>query len=110
MRTIEELLFEAYRRNDMADAHERSKPLGDRWLGLGTETAYRPALEAGLFRFHNGVTPHARVMGWLCLTNAGVAAMEGHQKEFKKALTALKKTVYKDSYVSQYQLAGGIER
>jgi hypothetical protein len=35
--------------------------------------------------------------------------MEAHKREFSKALRALKKTAYKKSYISQYQLAGGFD-
>lgn len=106
---IKELLFEAYRRNDMADSQEKAKPLEKRWLGLGTAAAYRPVLDKGLMVFHNGKVPPKMCMGWLCLTPAGVVAMESCSSEFSEALEKLKKTNYKRSYLSQYMLAGGLE-
>ena len=59
-KSVKFLLFEAYRRNEMRDSHENSKPLNKRCLGLGTAAAYKPALEAGLMTFHNGRTPPTR--------------------------------------------------
>jgi len=103
-----ELLFEAHRRNDMADSREKAKPLGHRWLGLGTAAAYRPALETGLMVFCDGMAPLPRCMGWLTLTPAGIAAMQEMEEDFAQALAVLKKDRgYASSYASMYQVAGG---
>ena len=103
------LLFEAYRRNVQANRHELSKPIAKRWLGLGTEAAYRPAINAGLMLFHDGHTPPVRCMGWLVLTDAGVKAMQEHKKEFALILRKMNKRGYQNSIEAQYQLAGGIK-
>lgn len=109
------LLFEAYRRNDMADEHERSKPLLKRWLGLGTEAAYREALESGLMRFHDDQKPPPRCMGWLCLTETGIDALLDNAPQFAAVLEQMKrdqgqngKRAYANSYRANYMLAGGI--
>lgn len=81
--SIKGLLFEAYRRNNMADHFEKTKRLSQRWLGLGTAAAYRPVIQAGLMRFYNGRTPPPRCMGWLCLTEQGIKKMQEHEEEFK---------------------------
>jgi hypothetical protein len=108
---IRALLLEAYRRNEMADAHEKAKPILDRWLGLGTAAAYRPALEAGLMRFH-GCTPPPRCMGWLCLTQTGLDAMQSQQKDFSERLAYRKQKAAnsRQGYLDSYQLAGGLTR
>jgi hypothetical protein len=111
--TLKGLLFEAYRRNDMAESVrpnglEVQKPLSERWLGLGTEAAYRSALAAGLMRFHDGQTPPPRCMGWLCLTDAGIKEMQRYEEEFKCMLDFLKARDYPQSYAANYMLAGGI--
>jgi hypothetical protein len=115
--TLKGLLFEAYRRNDMTESVrpnglEMQKPLSERWLGLGTEAAYRPALAAGLMRFHDGQTPPPRCMGWLCLTDAGIKEIQKHEEEFKRVLGLLKADTttggYACSYAANYMLAGGI--
>lgn len=105
---IESLLFEAYRRNRMADACERLKPLTARWLGLGTEAAYRPALKAGLMVFHDGQTPPPRCMGWLCLTPAGVNAMQHKEKKFSFYLRRMRKAGYDSTILANFMLSGGI--
>ena len=102
------LLFEAYRRNAMARTHDRAEPLLQRWLGLGTASAYATALNAGLMRFYDGQTPPPRCMGWLCLTEAGIAEMEAHAKEFAAVLEDMKQHGYSQSIIGQYMLAGGI--
>ena len=84
------LLFEAYRRNEMCDSYEKARPLTQRWLGLGTEAAYRPMLATGLMRFHDGENPPRRCMGWLCLTDAGARAMKEQSRRFQHALADLK--------------------
>lgn len=104
-------LFEAYRRNQMADKHERSKPLGARWLGLGTAAAYRPMLHAGLMEFHDLRHPPQRCMGWLVLTNLGIRALRQCTPEFKEVYARLAADPrYQSSYLSHYQLVGGITR
>ena len=105
---VKKLLFEAYRRNDMADKQERNQPLSMRWLGLGTEAAYRQGINAGLFVFHDGRAPSARCMGWLCLTEKGIREMKENSEEFKRVLDKLKQGDYSRSYASQYMMAGGI--
>ena len=103
---IKSLLFEAYRRNDMIGAARR--PLSTRWLGLGTAAAYRPVLNAALMRFHDGETPPRGCMGWLCLTEAGIAEMDKHEEEFRGILDRLKSSDdYRHSLVANYTLAGG---
>lgn len=84
---IYELLREAYRRNT-ADFQKFEQPLLKRWLGLGTEAEYRPAIKASLMRFHNDKTPAPRYMGWLVLTENGVdellkLAHEFHEQQEK---------------------------
>jgi hypothetical protein len=107
--TIKQLLFEAYRRNDMSDPFERRKPMTRRWVGLGTEAAYRPAIKAGLMVFHDGIAPPPRCMGWLCLTEKGLVALREFESEFAQRLAFLKgNTAYHNSILSQYTLAGGI--
>lgn len=107
---IERLLFEAYRRNESSSLTKQSKPLLSRWLGLGTAAAYRPILEAGLMVFHDGKIPPPRCMGWLCLTPAGVEAMQSKARQFKEELEMLKKTSYRDSRAAHYPLAGGLTK
>lgn len=107
-KVIKSLLFEAYRRNHMADTWEQNKPLTKRWLGLGTYTAYKPILNAGLMRWHNGKQPPMRCMGWLCLTTAGASALQEYEKEFSTILAALKTVGYDRTLKAQYTLAGGI--
>ncbi len=104
------LLFEAYRRNQMADDHEKSKPLAQRWLGLGTVSAYRPALDSGLMTFHNGKRPPSRCMRWLVLTDYGIAEMKKRESEFKSILTKMKNAGYDKTLHSQYMLVGGLTR
>jgi hypothetical protein len=108
---VKRLLFEAYRRNRIADAHERSKRLDQRWLGLGTEAAYRPAIKDGLMTWHDGRMPPRRCMGWLVLTEAGITVMASMEEEFSKAMDDLEQDpAYQRSYLSQYQLVGGLTR
>ena len=109
MATIKQLLFEAYRRNQMADGVERSKPLTRRWLGLGTEAAYRPVLRAGLMQFHDGQIPPPRCMGWLRLTVAGAAVLKHIEPECQTKLSSLNANPrYQSSHVAHYHLAGGL--
>ena len=103
------LLFEAYRRNDMADDYERSKPLERRWLGLGTAAVYRPVINEGYKCFHDGKTPPPLCMGWLILTPKGVKALQRLEAEFSDELNTLKKhTDYSASILGNYTLAGGL--
>jgi hypothetical protein len=107
------LLFEAYRRKEMLtkDAHWQGEPLERWWVGLGTAAAYRPAIRAGLMRFHDDRPPSPRCMGWLCLTPAGIVALAHHEDLFARRLSDLKsRPEYQWSFVSQYQLAGGLTR
>lgn len=109
MKTIvKKLLFEAYRRNQMCDDFEKGKPLEKRWLGLGTEAAYRPALEQGLMAFHDGRVPPKRCMGWLVLTQEGIKAMEKLEEEFKTVLDDMVRSGYLDTLLANYQMLGGI--
>jgi len=100
---IKQLLFEAYRRSDMADSLEKSKPISQRWLGLGTYTTYSPAIKEGFMRFHH--IPPKRCMGWLVLTEKGITALIDLIPEFHEKLEKLKKNPdYKDSKVAYYSL------
>jgi len=102
-------MFEAFRRNDMADSVERRKPLSQRWVGLGSSTAYRPVLETGLMAFHDGKTPPRGCMGWLVLTPKGVELYAELAPELHRRLEDLKKDPdYTNSHISRYQLAGGM--
>ena len=106
-----ELLFEAYRRNDMCDSREKQKPINRRWLGLGTAVAYKLMIESGLMTFHDSRIPPKGCMGWLVLTQYGIALLEENKKEFAIKLKELKSNpLYQGSYISQYQLAGGITK
>lgn len=107
------LLFEAFRRNQMdieSKGHEYNKPILSRWLGLGTEAAYRPVLNSGLMRFFDGRTPYKRCMGWLCLTPLGLEVMNENTKEFKQYLNSCKEQGYDNSILANYSLAGGITK
>lgn len=106
---VKRLLFEAYRRNEMACSLELSKPLNKRWLGLGTEAAYRPAIKEGLMTWFDGKVPPVRCMGWLVLTTKGIATIHSLDAEFSKRMKELNDMEeYKNSWRSQYQLAGGM--
>lgn len=110
---VKVLLFEAYRRNELFAKHdswENSKPLEKRWLGLGTEAAYKPGLKAGLFVFFDGETPPIRCQGWLCLTESGIKEMRKHESEFKETLESALKDGYGKTIHANYQLAGGLTR
>ena len=104
---VKGLLFEAHRRNDML---EQIKPIGKRWLGLGTEAAYRPAIAAGLMVFHDGQNPPPRCKGWLTLTPKGVKALKGLEPEFTERLDAWKRGGYERTLAAQYSLMGGLSR
>lgn len=64
-----DLMLEAYRRWVVL-GHNEQKPLRERWLGLGTESNYRPVLTAGLMQWVEE-KPTPRTMGWLKLTEKG---------------------------------------
>jgi hypothetical protein len=87
-KAIKDLLFEAYRRNEMRDSVEDSYPLRDRWLGLGTAAAYRPVIEAGLMKFILELTPPRGCMGWLTLTETGEALFHELEPELAERMTA----------------------
>jgi hypothetical protein len=61
------LMIEALRRYCMFHAGE---PLDQAWIGLGTASEYKPALESGLMRWAHG-KPSVRCLGWLTLTPKG---------------------------------------
>lgn len=108
-----ELMLEAYRRNEMfqrtEDRHELLKPLGERWIGLGTEPAYRAAFAAGLMRWapRCGV-PAKRCVGWVALTPEGVAQFTEHEAELKAEFQRRKGPRYEASILGNYTLAGGL--
>jgi len=97
------LLLEAFRRNSMKHSYELSKPILCRWLGLGTEAAYRPVLQAGLMRWWDGRKPAKRCMGWLCLTEKGLEVLFDSYPEFQRDLEYRSKKPF-DNYV----LANGV--
>ncbi len=89
------LMNEAIRRYCLFHAGES---LDFAWIGLGTKSEYRPALDAGLMTFHDGREPYKRCMGWLVLTKKG-------QTEFLKMLANLIKNSYiPENFVNQYEL------
>jgi hypothetical protein len=104
------LLFEAYRRNDLINRQLGEKtPLESRWLGLGTEAAYRPIIEAGLMTWVSGQPTAPRQARWLKLTAAGVEAFAAYEKELSEALAELKRSeAYQREYSSRFQLAGAL--
>jgi hypothetical protein len=108
-KAVRRLLFEAYRRNQKRDSFMQGQALLDRWLGLGTEAAYRPVLKAGLMRFSSG-PPAKRCMGWLVLTRKGANLMRALTPEFIDRMNALVGAGYNDSLAARFQLAGGITR
>ena len=65
------LLLEAHRRNLIHGKNDvnKNKPLGARWLGLGTEPEYRQVITDGYMKFVN--YPSFKCMGWLHLTPLG---------------------------------------
>ena len=108
-----ELLIEALRRNEMFvrnnDRHELLKPMYRRWLGLGTLSAYKAALDEGLMQWHNGTVPYPRTQGWLTLTPKGVRALRQVKPEFEWRLADANAAGYQRTFHSQYQLAGGLK-
>lgn len=103
--TVKSFLTEAHRRIKNGDRHEKSKPILQKWVGLGTAAAYRPMLKLGLMRFHDYKTPPPRCMGWLCLTVKGLKQLRILQKEQK---AHLKSVCEEKSLENQYMLAGGL--
>ena len=83
-RNLRSQMFEAYRRAHMGDSWEKAKPLGQKWIGLGTRSAYKEALDGGYMVFHDGKTPEC--MGWLVLTPKGVDLYCQLAPEFKEAV------------------------
>ena len=67
------LLIEAFRRHITFNEHNHNKPIGEKWLGIGTEPDYRQAVEGGYFQFVS--IPQRRCMAWLRLTPKGVTIM-----------------------------------
>lgn len=49
----------------------KGEPIRTAWLGLGTESFYRDAINDGLMTWHDGKTPPRRCSGWLVLTEKG---------------------------------------
>jgi hypothetical protein len=108
--SIKRLLFEAYRRNKMEELHERSKPLEQRWLGLGTKSAYKSVLDAGLMTWFNGRTPPIRCMGWLVLTPKGIVLFKQLEKEFEAHYKRMVDSgYYSNSIRANFTLAGGMK-
>lgn len=106
--SVKQLLFEAYRRSRMNGEPDKGKPLEQIWLGLGTEATYRPAIDAGLMKFHDGQTPPKRCMGWLVLTDKGVEKLREYEPEFEKRMEKMVKSGYWQTYEAHYELMGGI--
>ncbi len=93
------------------DVFDKDKSITQRWIGLGTSAAYRPALNEGLMVFHDGRTPPVRCMGWLVLTEKGAALLEEHGSMFQEILDKLNKIPeYRHSYVANFQLTGGLSK
>lgn len=65
------LLLEAYRRWITFGDRTFDKSIGDKWLGLGTESEYRSVIKDGYMVWHDGITPKPRIGGWLKLTIKG---------------------------------------
>jgi hypothetical protein len=97
---IQYLMAEALRRSRMPA--EKHKPLLQRWVGLGTEAAYRPALRAGLLRWVGSETPRPRIMGWLQLTEKGAAFLLDNAELLLSTKTGPGGTL------QYYQVAGGL--
>ena len=103
-RPLKRILFEAYRRSKLFNNSKRSKSILQQWLGLGSKSAYKSALNAGLMRWWNDKLPPKYCTGWLCLTEKGLGAMQSCEEEFEKTLT--KATIYKGSYQERFALMG----
>ena len=100
-------MFEAFRRNQMADSHEQTKPLHLRWLGLGTLSVYRTAFDAGLMEWAASV-PAPRCMGWVKLTTKGTEVLKEHEAEFKEIFDRMMNIGYGKTILANYTLAGGL--
>ena len=111
-KTIKGLLFEAYRRNCSPLNYDiKDQPLRQRWLGLGTEAAYRSVINAGLMVFFDGKVPPRCCMGWLVLTPEGITLFNELSEEFEKEMQKLRADPeYRRSYWANYTLAGGLAR
>lgn len=79
---IERLFLDVYRRNEIISRKGSNQPLEKRWLGLGTRTTYKSALDAGLMKFESDYPP--RCMGWLRLTEKGIALFRELEPELKR--------------------------
>lgn len=75
--SVRRILEEAIRRWLSFGAN---KSLETAWTGLGYESEYRPAIEAGLMQWVDK-KPVPRQMLWLKLTPAGVEAVRGMMRE-----------------------------
>lgn len=106
-RPLKRILLEAYRRSKMFSPHERSKPILQQWLGLGSKSAYKSALNAEVMRWWDGKPPFKYCTGWLCLTKKGLEAMQQCEKEFKEIIDNAKR--YKESYQERYMLMGTLK-
>lgn len=92
---IKEILFEAFRRNKIADSCDLSKPMNKRWLGLGYKTTYKVAVEDGYMAWIFGA-PKDRCMGWLHLTDKGVEALNLLIPEFEEKWEKMEKSSYSE--------------
>ena len=84
LRTI---MFDAYRRRDILKY--KDIPITQQWLGLGSQSVYRPALEKGLMRWAIEEPPK-RCQGWLCITENGLELLDELSPEFGKSLKEIK--------------------
>ena len=66
-----DLMLEAIRRLDQFHANEDPRTA---WSGLGNRSTYKPVLDAGLMEWASEPAP--RCMGWLRLTEDGVAEVD----------------------------------
>lgn len=71
------LLIEAIRRLDLF--HPDKDPL-EAWSGLGFRTDYRPVIAVNLMEWVDGA-PAPRTMGWLRLTEKGLAEVNRIRKD-----------------------------
>ena len=79
-----DLMLEAIRR--LEQFHPNEDPLAA-WSGLGTRTDYKPALDAGLMEWASAPAP--RCMGWLRLTEKGLAEVDQIRGETTGWVTAI---------------------
>ena len=109
MASIYSIMFEAYRRNDMANIRQDPRTLTERWLGLGTISAYRPAIDKGLMRWIDGPAPHKYCRGRLVLTTSGAVLLQELSTEFNKILCKMKDDKrYITALSTNYQLCPSI--